>query len=220
LAWDDAPALPTVLLVRHGQASYGGPAYDVLSARGHAQAERLAADLTRRGFAAERVVSGRPARQRDTAAALGEFAVDPRWDEYDADDILAHHSGSGARLERPGGAALTPREFQDVLEAALLAWVAAGDASACAESWPAFAARVAAGLEAAAERTTLVCTSGGAIAAACVGLLGIAPEAFVTLNRVTVNTGVTKIVRGRSGTSLVSFNEHAHLEADALVTYR
>jgi broad specificity phosphatase PhoE len=212
--------LPTVLLVRHGQASYGGPDYDVLSARGRAQAERLAADLAHRGFAAERVLSGRLARQRDTAAVFGEFAVDARWDEYDADEILAHHSGSAARLERPGGVALTPREFQDVLERALLAWVAAGDASPCAETWPAFAARVAAALDAAAERPTLVCTSGGAIAAACVGLLGIAPAAFVALNRVTVNTGVTKIVRGRSGTSLVSFNEHGHLEAGGLVTYR
>jgi broad specificity phosphatase PhoE len=212
--------VPTVLLVRHGQASYGGPDYDVLSERGHAQAERLAADLARRGFAAERVVSGRLDRQRDTAAVLGEFSVDPRWDEYDADDILAHHSASAARLERPGLVALSPREFQDVLEAALLAWVAAGDASPCAETWPAFAARVAAGLEAAAERPTVVCTSGGAIAAACVGLLGVAPETFVALNRVTVNTGVTKVVRGRRGTSLVSFNEHGHLESDGLVTYR
>jgi hypothetical protein len=37
---------------------------------------------------------------------------------------------------------------------------------------------------------------------------------------VTVNAGVTKVVRGRSGTTLVSFNEHGHLEADGLVTYR
>lgn len=212
--------MPTVLLVRHGQASYGGPDYDVLSERGRLQAERLAVDLARRGYRAERVLSGELARQRDTAAVFGEYAVDPRWDEYDADDILAHHSESAARLERPGMVAPSPREFQDVLEAALLAWVAAGDASPCAETWPAFAARVAAGLDAAAERPTLVCTSGGAIAAACVGLLGIAPAAFVALNRVTVNTGVTKVVRGRSGTSLVSFNEHGHLEADGLVTYR
>jgi broad specificity phosphatase PhoE len=98
--------------------------------------------------------------------------------------------------------------------------VAAGDASPCAETWPAFAAREAAALDAAAERSTLVCTSGGTIAAACVGLLGIAPANFVALNRVTVNTGVTKIVRGRSGTTLVSFNEHGHLEAERLVTYR
>ena len=65
----------------------------------------------------------------------------------------------------------------------------------------------------------LVCTSGGAIAAVCAALFRAPPESFVAFNRVTVNTGVTKLVRGRGGTTLVSFNEHAHL-APALVTYR
>lgn len=212
--------MPTVLLVRHGQASFGGEDYDVLSERGRAQSARLAADLARRGVRFERVVSGSLARQRDTAAALGEFTVDPRWDEYDADDILAHHSTSAVRLERRGPVTVSPREFQDALEAALLGWVAAGDASPARETWPAFAGRVAAALDAAAERSTVVSTSGGVIAAACVALLGVAPAAFVALNRVTINAGVTKVVRGRSGTTLVSFNEHAHLEPDGLVTYR
>jgi hypothetical protein len=60
------------------------------------------------------------------------------------------------------------------------------------------------------------------VAAACVALFGAPAESLVAFNRVTVNTGVTKLVRGRSGTSLVSFNEHGHLEApeSALVTYR
>jgi broad specificity phosphatase PhoE len=215
--------LPAILLVRHGQASYGGPDYDVLSERGRAQCAALAADLERRGVAVERVISGSLARQRDTAAALGrEAEVDPRFDEYRADDILAHHSGSDARLERPGDVALTPREFQDVLERALLAWIAAGEGSPAPETWPAFAARVAAGLADTGERPALVSTSGGVIAATCVALLRAPPEAFVAFNRVTVNTGVTKLVRGRSGTTLVSFNEHAHLESPqgSLVTYR
>ena len=33
------------------------------------------------------------------------------------------------------------------------------------------------------------------------------------------DTSVTKVVVGRRGATLVSFNEHAHLEADGL-TYR
>ena len=35
----------------------------------------------------------------------------------------------------------------------------------------------------------------------------------------TVNTGVSKIVRGSRGTTLVTFNEHDHLSPD-LLTYR
>jgi hypothetical protein len=39
---------------------------------------------------------------------------------------------------------------------------------------------------------------------------------------VVVNASVTKVVVGRRGTSLVSFNDHSHLEAaePGLVTYR
>jgi hypothetical protein len=52
--------------------------------------------------------------------------------------------------------------------------------------------------------------------------LGLPDAAFVTFNRVLVNTGITKVIHGRSGSSLVSFNEHAHLERSsaALITYR
>ena len=66
-------------------------------------------------------------------------------------------------------------------------------AGSARETWPVFAARVAAALAAAAERSTVVSTSGGVIAAACVALLGVAPETFVALNRVTVNAGAGAI---------------------------
>jgi hypothetical protein len=42
------------------------------------------------------------------------------------------------------------------------------------------------------------------------------------MNRVTVNAGITKLVSGRGGITLLSFNEHPHFEAEAaeLLTYR
>jgi hypothetical protein len=68
----------------------------------------------------------------------------------------------------------------------------------------------------------LVFTSGGVLAAVCVSLLALPESSFITFNRVTVNTGVTKVIHGRRGSTLVSFNDHGHLErADrSLVTYR
>lgn len=231
-----SPAVPTILLARHAQASFGGADYDVLSERGHEQAAALAGDLERRGVRIDRVVSGSLARQRDTAAPVAamlggvEVDVDARWDEYDTGAILSHHSATAARPERPPGSdapAISSREFQDLLEAALLGWIAAGDASPADESWPAFAARVRGALGDVAAalgsgETALVCTSGGVLAAACVALLEAPARAFVTFNRVTVNAGVTKVIAGRGGVRLVSFNEHAHLERPdaALVTYR
>lgn len=235
--------MPTVLLVRHAQASFGAADYDVLSPTGIEQATALAADLVRRGVRVDRVVSGSLARQRDTAASIAAAAgvhatVDVRWDEYATDAILARYSGTELQLGDPAAdprGPLTPearvgmssREFQDVLERALLGWIAAGDAEPAEETWPAFAARAGAALDAVVRdlgrgETALVCTSGGVLAAICVRLLELPPSALVAFNRVAVNAAVTRAISGRAGTRLVSFNEHAHLERDGgtLVTYR
>jgi broad specificity phosphatase PhoE len=67
--------------------------------------------------------------------------------------------------------------------------------------------------------TGMVFTSGGVIAAACVHVLGIDPRALPVLNRTSVNASITKIISGGRGVSLVSFNEHGHLEPH-LVTFR
>ena len=121
---------------------------------------------------------------------------------------------------------MTPREFQDILESALTAWIDAGDAAATKESYPAFTTRCAAALADAAAGLSsgcaaLVCTSGGVLAAVCAALLQ-APNTFLPVNRVAVNAGLTKVVIGRQGATLVSLNEHGHLEGDgrSLVTYR
>ena len=44
----------------------------------------------------------------------------------------------------------------------------------------------------------------------------------MALNRVTVNGGITKLVVGRGGVSLLAFNDHAHFDGPAreLLTYR
>jgi broad specificity phosphatase PhoE len=232
--------VPALLLVRHAQASFGAADYDVLSPTGTEQAEALAGDLARRGVRVDRVVSGSLARQRDTAAPIAAAAglratVDARWDEYATDAILARYSSSELRLgDRAAGSralrppdAMSSREFQDVLERALLRWIAAGDGARARETWPAFAARARAALEDVVRdlgggQTALVCTSGGVLAAICVQLLGLPPSALVAFNRVAVNAAVTRVISGRAGTRLVSFNEHAHLEGKgrALITYR
>ena len=112
-----------------------------------------------------------------------------------------------------------------MLEAALLDWIAAGAASPAAEPWDAFRDRAAAALSDVAGalrsgETAIVFTSGGVIAACAVALMGLPEAALVTFNRVSVNASVTKLVHGRRGTTFVSYNEHAHLEPGALVTYR
>lgn len=227
--------MPTILLVRHGQGSFGAADYDVLSQSGHAQAGLTAAELKLRGVHPVRVSCGSLARQRDTATPIAETAgcrvdVDARWNEYDADTILAHHSTSSARLQhspQDDAPALSSQAFQGVFEPALTAWIAAGADSPSRETWPVFNARVRAalldvGALLARGETAAVCTSGGVIAAVCVELLALPSQAFLRLNRVVINGAITTVTLGRGGTTLVAFNEHAHLQrgGSSLVTYR
>ncbi|WP_131745866.1 histidine phosphatase family protein [Frankia sp. Cppng1_Ct_nod] len=231
--------MAAVYLVRHGQASFGKPDYDRLSDRGHRQSRLIGVMLRQRGVVFDKVCTGAMRRHRETATdALAGWAAgatratgtgrapecDERWNEYNTEDVIACHAPPA-----PEGTLLqpTPRVFQALLDAALTSWIEAGDASGCAETWPVFAARVRAGLEhvlagMGSGRTALVFTSAGPITAVCASLLGLPPTGFQALNRVMVNASVTKVVAGRGGISLVSINEHAHLEGGEsdLVTYR
>ena len=213
--------MPVVLLVRHGQASFGAEDYDELSEVGRQQSAVVGEELARRGLRRPLAVHGSLRRQRDTATLALQAAgvdaaatVDSRWDEYD-------HMGLLARYVQPGDSAppTSSREVQGLLDDALHAWVRDTDGG-----WPAFAEGAAAALAELIEsappgRDAVVFTSGGIVAAICAGLLGLGPDGVVALNRVTVNGAITTLLAGGSGTTLVTFNEHAHLTREQ-VTYR
>ena len=67
--------------------------------------------------------------------------------------------------------------------------------------------------------TTVVVSSGGVIGALAVALIGVDPISFPRLNRVTINCGITRVIIGSAGTTLVSFNEQGHLSVGER-TYR
>ena len=69
--------------------------------------------------------------------------------------------------------------------------------------------------------TTMAVTSAGVIAVACARFTGLPADRWPALARVVVNTSVTRLITGRTGTHLLTFNDHAHLEANrSLITYR
>jgi broad specificity phosphatase PhoE len=226
--------VPTVLLVRHAQASFGSADYDVLSPLGVEQTTVLAAALARRNLNLTRIAAGTARRQRETAEPIAidhrlEIEVDERWNEYETDEVLAHHAREAVSLEGtgPGGGEISSRDFQAVLDDALRAWVEAGAATPAGQAWPDFLTSRAAALSDFAARlgsgeTGIAFTSGGVIAAIGAHLLGDHADLFPRLNQVVVNSGITKLAVGRGGTSLVTFNEHGHLdESDTrLLTYR
>jgi broad specificity phosphatase PhoE len=205
----------------------------VLSERGHQQVEALVEGLARRRIVAQRVISGDLRRQRETAQpyadALGlPVTIDDRWNEYDDRDILTNHAHVPVGLEHHAGdTALSSGEFQQILNEALRRWIGAGPAGPSREPWPHFRERVTAALQDVTGdlgkgQTAAVVSSGGAIAAITATLLRLPAEALIAFNHTSINTGITKLAVGRSGTSLISANEHAHLDeaGGSLISYR
>ena len=225
-----------VLLVRHGQASWGADDYDVLSETGWEQSRLLGKALAARGIAPALVVRGAMRRHRETAEAVGEGlglpepVVDGGWDEFDHLGMLAALSRSRRARPADSGREPTREEFQARFEEATDRWTG-GEHDDYDESFAEFTDRVDDALrrtsEAAGSGTALVFTSGGPMSWATTSLVGAELERpgqvrfWRRLNPVCVNSGVTKVVTGRRGLTLVSFNEHTHLEqAPALLTYR
>jgi len=219
-----------LLLVRHGQASFGAEDYDVLSETGVAQGRRLGEVLADQGLSPSVVLHGGMRRQRDTAVAMAEAAgwgvsleTDTRWDEFG-------HLGVISAYPEPPDGELDRRSFHQLFEKATARWAAATHDEEYDETYAAFLARVGDGLADATRRCTsgssaVVVTSGGAIAAACAALVAVDAEPpelsalWQRFNAVLVNASVTKVLVGASGARLLTFNEHSHLDPED-VTYR
>lgn len=209
-----------IVLVRHGQASWGAANYDVLSALGEEQAAVLGATLA--GLVPDVVVRGTMKRQRQTAELALEAAswdlpsglvVDAAWDEMD-------HLALLAATPRDFEGEPDRQQFQRWFEAATDRWTGGGEDGDYDESFPDFQERVLAGLERLSDvGTAVVFTSGGPIAAVTAALLGAGTASYRKLAPVVVNSSVTRIISGRRGLTLLSFNGHSHLSRDQ-ITYR
>lgn len=219
-----------ILLVRHGQASFGADDYDVLSETGWEQARLLGGWLAEHGTTPTALVRGDMRRHRETLEAMVEGAsaegagwagveveTDPGWDEFD-------HLGLMQGFP-PLPKGHTRQEFQAAFEQATAVW-AAGEPGDYPESFADFVVRVREALErafalAASGSTAVIVSSGGPIAISCAQLIdpdGLA-QTWARFNTVTVNSSVTRVLVGSTGARLLTFNEHSHLTPDTL-TYR
>ncbi|WP_262058783.1 histidine phosphatase family protein [Streptomyces sp. STR69] len=207
-----------ILFVRHGKASLGAADYDVLSDTGEFQSELLGTELSRRGVSPARILTGRLNRQQQTARCTlrasrwsTSVEVDEAWNEFDHEDVAAAHR----EVDTPDA---------EPLDRAIPRWSSGLHDHEYTEPFPAFTKRVDDALrtlaaELGSGETAVVFTSAGVIGWVAASLLGGGEPQWSALNRVAVNSGVTKVVVGGRGCTLVTFNEHSHLPAQ-LVTYR
>jgi len=227
-----------VMLVRHGQASYGDEDYDVLSSRGVRQSRKVAKTLSGYGISPTTLIHGGMRRQRETAEEMitstpwdVEPQVDERWRELDHLAVMnAYPTLTDAEREQLRTGSLDVRAFHDLYTSATSRWSSGAYDDDYPESFVDFIRRVRdaighAARNAGERRTAVVVTSGGPIAAACAMLTEVGEEprrlasAWTRFNAVTVNASVTRVVFGSTGARLLTFNEHSWLDRE-LVTYR
>ena len=215
-----------ILFVRHGQASVGAADYDALSATGQLQSKMLGTEFLRRGVSATRILSGRLNRHQETARRThraskwsASVELDEAWNEFDHEDVLAVH-----RRVANATSAVTQQSSQLWFDQVIPRWSSGLHDHDYTEPFPAFTKRVDSALrtlaaELVSGETAVVFTSAGVIGWVTASLLRVGEPQWFALNRVAVNSGVTRVVVGSRGITLVSFNEYPHLTPQ-LVTYR
>ena len=219
----------SLLLVRHGQASYGAADYDNLSERGHEQSRRLGNWLVRGGHRFKAVVVGGMRRHRQTAdgiaaafAAQGldlpEPVADEGFAEFDHQAVfstwLARNADHPVAIASRSG---KPRDVGAMLQAALLAW-ARDDLPDLPESWSVFGQRVqSAGerLEAlAGDGEALVLSSGGVISRLAQIALDVPDHRAVELNLALRNSALSEFHPHGGRLRLGSWNALPHLHGE------
>lgn len=217
--------MSVVYLVRHGQASFGTDDYDRLSDLGKEQSRITGEHLGTQNVAPVRIIHGEMLRQRQTAEGVQtglRSALDPQidtgWNEYQAWELTGALDDTDPRAQQDS------KIFQAELERGAARWASGDHDGDYSETYEQFTTRVDRALDEvcasmSSGESTIVVSSAGAIAWTAARLLGGGFDQWMAFNRVTVNTGITRIITGRSGTSLISFNEHGH-QTPERVTYR
>lgn len=208
-----------LVLVRHGQASFGADDYDKLSELGWRQSRWLGEYFAERGARFDRVVRGSLRRHAETLAGIAEGMgqplegdEDPRLNEYQADLLLRAHTGRPREAFQKEG---DRREHFRILREALYGWC---DGSLACSDHPPFTdfkggvlAAIAAARAGAAKRV-LVVSSGGPISTILAEVLGMPARGVVDLNLQTRNTGITELAAGANRIHCISFNNVPHLD--------
>jgi broad specificity phosphatase PhoE len=233
-----------LILVRHGQASFGAESYDKLSAQGVEQVKILAQHWQQTGERFDHIYCGSLLRQRETANELlplvkgtpaQAFEI-PAFNEYNGDPLmrvyLRDHAVDDGFADSIQWPIRDEKLFQKVFEAACGRWIR-GELKPAAEDpdfehWSDFQGRVYAAVDEIMAKhvsgsRVLISTSGGVIAMVLQRVLQFPDQAVITTNWMLCNSSVSRIKYGQGKLSLTQFNSLPHLERAGLqhmITYR
>ena len=230
-----------LVLIRHGQASFGAANYDRLSETGERQARLVGRHLAAAGQRFDVMLAGDLQRQQRTAELVNAdfddppaIHTDPAFNEYDADAIFAAYTPRVFEDNPELGAVRDQlktdrRLFQKVFEQVTRHWLAGTphEHDGC-ESWQDFKARVQAALarlrsEYPRDARIGLCSSGGPIAISIATATGAPDDKAIELNWSIYNAAVAELRTTRDGWRMLGFNDIAALRAagdDSLVTFR
>ncbi|MEL6426605.1 MAG: histidine phosphatase family protein [Pseudomonadota bacterium] len=202
-----------LVLVRHGQASFGTDDYDRLSPVGFQQARWLGDYFHRHSMRFDRAFRGNLRRHRETADSIAEtfpvpaYVEDARFNEFESDILITEYiRETGA--DSPRDRATFLHHFPEVLEG----WER-GTLNG-SESYTAFRARVGAAMADVLQEggRNLVVTSGGVICVTLAGVLGLSARGLADLLMNVHNASVHVLRMEEGRLRLELFNATPHID--------
>ncbi len=233
-----------IILVRHGQASFGADNYDRLSKIGESQAEVTGqhfADLDR-SFSA--VYCGQFERQIKTAGSIRSLmrekglecsrpVQDAAFNEYDS-KVLFESLLPGLLKDEPEQAKTLERlhadrkAFQILFDKVMKRWITGEYDLGTVPSWKGFKEKVRAGIfsimsQHGSKQIILISTSGGPISVAVQMALNLTDEMTMEIAWQIQNASITRLKYSDNRIMLSGFNDVTHLRKkndQSFLTYR
>lgn len=235
--------MANLLIIRHGQASFGAENYDQLSPLGQRQADLTGEFLHQMGTRFSAAYSGDLSRQRETGERIldqldeaPDLIVDPRFNEVQTDEqikimmpLLVERDARFAELV--AAMDTDTKSFQKIIETVFNYWVSPECDVSGIQSWKDYHGGVVSAFEgamasAASGTDTAVFTSGGTIATIVGHVLKLTSDRVYEFYEPVFNCSVTRIIFNSRKCSMSTFNDVGHLHLmsaqlnERLVTYR
>ena len=235
--------MANLLIVRHGQASFGAENYDQLSPLGQRQADLTGEFLREMGTRFSAAYSGDLSRQRETGQRVldqleqaPELIIDSRFNEVQTDEqievmmpLLVERDARFADLV--AAMDTDTKSFQKIIETVFNYWVSPECDVSGIQSWKDYHGGVVSAFEgamasAASGTDTAIFTSGGTIATIVGHVLKLTSDRVYEFYEPVFNCSITRIIFNSRKCSLSTFNDVGHLHLmsaqlnERLVTYR